>query len=203
METRPTVWFVDDLQVNLDAFRAAHQDAFQIETFLSPQQVLDRLESSQPDALLCDIFFYDTPEQAQDIERQMTEQATRLREFARDIGADRDSYMAGIRLIEQVYGKYQGEPPFPSYAYTSKGPYLLDTEALNRLSSARAPLLLKGRLGRDRERLEIIADIEIHRDRQSIRGRIYRNLLPVMIGWSFVSWTIGRLLEQLWRHFTG
>ena len=53
MKSRPTVWFVDDLQVNLDAFVAAHQDAFQIETFLSPQQVLDRLEHSKPDALLC------------------------------------------------------------------------------------------------------------------------------------------------------
>ena len=53
---QPAVWFVDDLQSNLDKFAADHRDHFDVKPFLDPAQVLARLNLETPDALLCDVF---------------------------------------------------------------------------------------------------------------------------------------------------
>jgi hypothetical protein len=122
MKTKPTVWYVDDLKSNLDRFATDHKNAFTVRTFDNPQQVMEALKESKPDALLCDIFFYDTERESQEIEDQVQAKARQLREFARTIGADKESYQAGIKLIESVSSRFKGHPRFPIYAYTSKAP---------------------------------------------------------------------------------
>ena len=71
MKNKPLVWFVDDLQSNLDDFKKAHQDTFEVRTYSKPQEVLDALNEECPDALLCDVFFYDSPQKAKEIEAQI------------------------------------------------------------------------------------------------------------------------------------
>jgi hypothetical protein len=61
MERRPRVWFVDDLRNNLQRFQRDHSDHFDIELFTDRSAVLRRIH--YPDALLCDVFFYDTPDE--------------------------------------------------------------------------------------------------------------------------------------------
>jgi len=64
------VWFVDDLQINLDSFEEAHKKNWNIKKYLNPKQLLDDLKNEKPDALFVDLFFYDTPEQAEEIEKK-------------------------------------------------------------------------------------------------------------------------------------
>jgi PleD family two-component response regulator len=64
MGKKPVVWYVDDLPTNLENFKKNHCQAFNIKTFSSPNQVVAELTTSKPDALLCDIFFYDSVEAA-------------------------------------------------------------------------------------------------------------------------------------------
>lgn len=127
MERKPVVWYVDDVSSNLRRFENNHKDDFDIRTFKEPSQVVAQLGISTPDALLCDIFFYETEEMAESIEAKINERASDLPALAKDIDSDKDSYQAGIPLIEDVYRRFDNQPPFPVYAYTSKGPYLLDT----------------------------------------------------------------------------
>jgi len=111
---KPAVWFVDDLSSNRQRFRDNHQDAFIVTTFREPAEVMDELEQmGPPDALLCDIYFYESEEQAKRIEEQIGNAAARLRALAGDLGAGKKDAQAGIRLIEDVTNYFKGDPPFP------------------------------------------------------------------------------------------
>ena len=68
-----------------------------------------------------------------------------MRGVAHEIGAVDEKYQAGIDLIGAVVQKYEGDPPFPIYAYTSKGPYILDGPSLDRLAACGASVLFKKR----------------------------------------------------------
>lgn len=60
MTEKRKVWLVDDLPENLERFRSNHKSHFDIETFSNPGAVLRRINNNEyPDALLCDVFFYD------------------------------------------------------------------------------------------------------------------------------------------------
>jgi hypothetical protein len=194
------VWFVDDLQSNLDAFKAAHDPPWRVETFLNPHDVLDRLRTETPDALFVDLFFYDTPEQAREVEEKVSQKATELRKFAQDIGAVNDRYLGGVRLIEEVAARFGKR--FPVYAYTSKGPYLLEGSALDALARSDTPIVYKGRYSRAVEKLIVARDLRECEQRNSIKSRIARNLWPVLIGWGVVSWAVGKFLEYLWQLVT-
>ena len=132
----PTVWIVDDLESNLSSFSEAHREHFNVVTFSQPQQVLRRLNSEKPDALLCDIFFYPTSQRAREVEDRVANEAENLRRSAHEIGADDERYLAGIDLIETLDRYYFKRTPFPVYAYTSKGPYLLPRTAWDRIVAA-------------------------------------------------------------------
>jgi hypothetical protein len=141
------VWFVDDLPENLASFKAAHGRVFEVTAFSSPEAVRGALKGkTRPDALLCDIFFYDSTEQAIHIEQEVDKKAEELRRFAHDtLKADEPRFLQGIDLIADVTEKFRGAPSFPVYAYTSKGPYILQREAWDRLSDLKARILLKKR----------------------------------------------------------
>ena len=146
-ETMPKskVWFVDDIQSNLVDFKKKHSNNYKIRTFLDTNKVLKALEKEQPDALLCDVFFYDTPEKAKEFETTVDNEAERLRQIAHEIEADLDENLDGIVLMEELKKRYKGKLPFPVYAYTSKGPYLLKQQAWDRIIKSGATILLKKR----------------------------------------------------------
>src|SRR6267143_708544 len=100
MTSKPVVWIVDDLPSNLKTFADSHARAFRVRKFSHPSEVLQLIsDGERPDALLCDVFFYDTPQQAEAIEVKITGEVVKLQHTAHDIGADEDKYLAGIKLM--------------------------------------------------------------------------------------------------------
>ncbi|MCZ6719451.1 MAG: hypothetical protein ACE1Z4_13170 [Gammaproteobacteria bacterium] len=185
---KPAVWFVDDLSSNRKRFRDNHQDAFIVTTFREPAEVMDELEQmGPPDALLCDIYFYESEEQAKRIEEQIGNAAARLRALAGDLGAGNKDAQAGIRLIEDVTNYFKGDPPFPLYAYTSKGPYILDDSGFDRLVQSSARWLFKGRNTPEAERRVISRDIKalkMLRLQEGIRKHLWAMIfISAIIGW--------------------
>lgn len=57
-EKKARIWFVDDLPSNRKSFEKAHEHEWSVTTFGDIGEVQRRLEYEEPDALLCDIFFY-------------------------------------------------------------------------------------------------------------------------------------------------
>ncbi len=196
MLAKPKVWFVDDIQSNLDAFIQAHDKYFEVTTFIEPIAVLNRLSEEQPDALLCDVFFYDTPQKAQEIEDRITKEADALRLTAISIGATEDRFLAGITLMEEVAEKYQNSLPFPMYAYTSKGPYLLVQNAWDRILATGAHVLLKNRYGSTIERMLIRNDIELAINKNSFRAKVANRLYRVFVSWGLLAMALGILIQR-------
>jgi phosphorylcholine metabolism protein LicD len=98
------VWFVDDLPENLEKFRENHGAHFAVTTFDKPDQVYQRISNNEyPDALLIDIFFYDSVDEARRVEKKVGELAEALQKTAFDLGLADHKYAAGITLIEQLY----------------------------------------------------------------------------------------------------
>ena len=167
MSTNPKVWFVDDLPENLRKFHAAHDPYFSVETFHSTTDVINRIRKKDyPDALLCDIFFYETEARAKEVEEQVNRLAEELKKKASEIGADDHKYTAGIRLMEDIFNYFNRKPPpFPMYAYTSKGPLLLNQREWQEISKYGAEILLKGRVAPEIERNEILGDIAVQKSK--------------------------------------
>jgi hypothetical protein len=60
MKKKWSVWLVDDLPSNLKKFTSNHKGHYAIRTFKHPNQVMKQIvKKNYPDALLCDVFFYD------------------------------------------------------------------------------------------------------------------------------------------------
>jgi CheY-like chemotaxis protein len=158
------VWFVDDLPENLEKFRENHGAHFAVTTFDKPDQVYQRISNNEyPDALLIDIFFYDSVDEARRVEKKVGELAEALQKTAFDLGLADHKYAAGITLIEQLYQHFgKRPPPFPIYAYTSKGPFLLQHQDWQTISRCGAEVLLKNRVTPESEWAEIAGDIELH-----------------------------------------
>ena len=172
MNKKPVVWYVDDLPSNLEKFKEKHSEAFTIETFSRPERVLESLEKSRPDALLCDIFFYENGEIAEEMETKVWEKAKELSKFGEFIGANKLTNQDGIKLIETVSRRFGTR--FPIYAYTSKGPYLLDQIGFDRIGDAGAKWLFKKKYGMATEQFIIKQDVEEFRFKNSITIRLFR-----------------------------
>lgn len=206
MSRKYAVWLVDDLPRNRATFEANHGSDFAIETFSKTSDVLNRIHKGEyPDALLCDIFFYDTVEEAERVERTVADLAENLRKTAVKLGVHDHTHAIGIALMRQIYEHFKKQPPpFPIYAYTSKGPFLLEQAEWAKISEYGAEVLLKGRVTAEGERTEIIGDIEFCRSKNSWTARI-RNSTP-RIFWAlvqgvffiFLSLSIGRLVRGTW-----
>jgi hypothetical protein len=189
MRTLPTVWYVDDLVSHLDNFEQDHKGVFDTRKFANPQDVIDALKRSKRDALLCDIFFYETEEKARRVEDQVLGKAQELTRFAASIGADKEKYQGGINLIENIFSRYKGEPPFPVYAYTSKAPYMLDSAGFDRIGRTSAKWLFKGRYGPATEQLLISKDIE-HFRRIKYLPPWLRNLWSFAFASGIIGWCV-------------
>jgi len=200
------VWFVDDLPRNLETFRRNHQDNFAIETFSKTSDVLDRIHNGEyPDALLCDIFFYSSVAEAERVEKKVADLAENLKKTAIDIGVHDHTHPAGITLMRQIHEHFKRHaPPFPMYAYTSKGPFLLEQSEWDKIFEYGAEVLLKGRVTPDAERTEIVGDIELLRTKNSWTARM-KAAAPTLVwtllqGLFFIglSLVIGRLVRGTW-----
>jgi len=187
------------MQSNLDSFAEAHRDTFDVRTFLSPQEVIEALKKERPDAMLCDVFFYDSPAKANEIETRITKEAERLRKTGAEIGATQEGTLAGIVLMENIAKKFDGAVPFPIYAYTSKGPYLLQQTAWDRIFKCGCKVLLKNRYGRQIEKMILHDDIETHRERNSVRAKMAKHLYTVLITWGGLSTLLGVVLDRLFK----
>jgi len=199
MHKKLIVWFVDDLDENLQAFADDHMESFTIRTFNAPQDVLDCLDEMIPDALLCDIFFYENPKIAQNTERKISEKEAEIRRLASEIGALGENHEKGITLIKDVSEKFRGNMLFPVYAYTSKGHYILDGEGLDQLAEYGATFLFKKRHSPEIEELIIRRDIEDTKRKQSIQVKLSYKMIAVyivMIG--VVLWIISRIIDYIW-----
>jgi predicted nucleotide-binding protein len=163
MDHKPKVWLVDDLPRNLQRFEANHQENFDIRTFSNTREVLALIQKGErPDALLCDVFFYESVEEAERIESDVEKLAIHLKAEASKARANDPQRAKGIKLMQQIYEHYGNHPPlFPMYAYTSKGPFLLEQEDWDNISKYGAQVLLKNRLTAEAEREEIEGDIAI------------------------------------------
>jgi hypothetical protein len=119
MTANYTVWLVDDLSKNRSDFERNHATDFNVKTFESPVEVLSRIHNKEyPDALLVDVFFYDTPERAQQVEEEVAKLAQGLREKAARLGLLDHRFTAGITLMDNIYEHFNKKPlPFPMYAY--------------------------------------------------------------------------------------
>jgi hypothetical protein len=134
---------------------------------------LSRISNKEyPDALLIDVFFYDTPEQAQKVEEDVEKLADELKQKAAHLGLLDYKFATGITLMENIHRHFKQKPPrFAMYAYTTKGPYLLEQKDWRKISEYGAKVILKGRVTPQSEATEIIGDIEAFRTKNSWKAR--------------------------------
>jgi hypothetical protein len=207
MTSRYTVWFVDDLPKNLRDFETNHASDFNIKTFAKPSEVLSRIRNKEyPHALLIDVFFYETAERAQEVENEVAELAQKLKEAATKLGLMDHRYAAGITLMENIYDHFNKQPPpFPMYAYTSKGPFLLEQKDWQKISGYGAEVLLKGKVTPQSEVTEIVGDIETSIAKNSWTAWIQRGFFKSLFSlWAGFFWliigSVGTwLFQKVWR----
>ena len=206
-ETHPyiKVWFVDDLQSNLDNFRTKHSGEFLVETFTDPEEVSKRLNAGErPDALLIDVFFY--PDKTGLFKRSSPEKveklvATQIKALRNKWFAD-EKYARGIKLMEDINLNFFASTPrtFPMFAYTTKAPYLLETNEWRRIDKAGAKLFLKNVLEAGDERQFILREVAIYE--RTTWGKLKKGALealhPTNIGQQIVriliSFVLGGIL---------
>ena len=87
------------------------------------------------------------------------------------------THAAGIDLMRNIHGHFLKEgrsrPAFPVYAYTSKGPFLLEQKDWKNISTWGAQVLLKNRVTVETERMEIEGDIEINKRASRNLNRVF------------------------------
>lgn len=197
----PLIWYVDDLPENLESFSKRHSEVFAVKTFANPTQVVDALKKEQPDALVCDIFFYDDPVTAVEIESKVMAKGRELREFGVAIGANTEANRAGVRLIQEVTQRHKGK--FPIYAFTSKGPYLLENQDFERIAESGAKWLFKGKYSVAMEQLILSQDIESYRLKNSLALRLAQHFWTAVftsgVLGGFVVWFLTEELPRLWH----
>ena len=132
-----------------------------------------------------------SPSKAEEIETKVAKEAERLRKTAADIGAMQEGNLAGIMLLENIARDFKQRTPFPMYAYTSKGPYLLRESACDHVVKSGAKVLFKNRLGRQIEKMLICEDIDTCKREHSLRAKLARYLWTVLVTCGLLSALLG------------
>lgn len=194
MSSRYRVWLVDDREENRRNFEQRHGAEWDVQTFERPDDVLAALsDGPAPDALVCDIYYYDDPVKREKVEALVNNKAQELKVLASEL--DTEKAQEGIGLIENVHARFGGRPNFPVFAYTSKGPYLLHDDAYDRLEAAGGRWLFKGKYSPQNERLVVNRAIREVESRQ-VRHRIWQ----IVIATGAISAVAGALLGMLFQH---
>jgi hypothetical protein len=196
VSSRYQVWLVDDREENRRNFEQRHGDEWDVKTFERPNDVLAALSGGpSPDALVCDIYYYDDPVKREEVEALVKSKAQELRELASELDAGKAQ--KGVGLIENVQARFGGRPKFPVFAYTSKGAYLLQNSAYDQLEAAGARWLFKGKYSPQNERSVVnraVQEVKFH----ELRRRIARIVLATAV----ISAVAGALLGMLFGHLT-
>jgi hypothetical protein len=145
MKEKWVLWLVDDLPSNLQNFKSSHKGHYKIRIFTHPREDMKEIrKGKRPDALLCDVFFYDTIKEAERVEEVVERLSDKLKRAATKAKANDHRRALGIDLMEEIFEHFDRQrPPFPMYAYTSKGPFLLERKEWKKLSKFGAEILLK------------------------------------------------------------
>jgi hypothetical protein len=197
---RPAVWLVDDRKQNRDKFRSDHESEFDVETFPDPDNVLREIrDGKRPDALLCDIYFYEDEAQREEIERVVEKQVSELQKQAARFHPDQAQ--EGIALMASLGDQFGRNVPFPIFAFTSKGPYLLHTDSYNRIEELGARWLFKNKYSVQNERKEIRRAIEEFADRRDWRHRAWDVAWRTGLVMSIVGAILGLVADRVARHF--
>ncbi len=185
----PNVWIVDDMESNRQRFLRDHGATFNVRAFSSPAEVEAALRMETPDALVSDIFFYENEAEADAAEETVRRKAVELEAIAQAIDAERHAE-PGIRLIEHVHQHYPNK--FPVFAWTSKGPYLLQSESFRRIEQAEARWLFKNRYTSQLE--TFVIDEEISRFQEAQKwSRWFKNRWIWSFMWAFVGAALSAL----------
>jgi len=194
--SRLKVWFVDDLSANRTRFEKNHGKDFHVRTFNDPDEVFAELMiGNVPDALLIDVFFYTPDKTAEEVEEVVAKIARDLRgQWFAD-----EKYQRGIDLMKRIKAKVADRHlrPFPMYAYTTKGPFLLERQAWHTISESGGKLLLKNVLEPGDERIIIRSDIDQYRQtpwrrsKQGIRSAMDAGNLARAAVWGLVTAVTG------------
>ena len=193
---RRVVWLVDDRQQNRKTFEQNHGIEFEIELFSEPDQVLSALrEGRRPDALVCDVYFYRDEREREEIERIVDKHAKQLLQDVQSFNPA--AAEEGIALMQSVSDHFHGRPPFPVFAYTSKGPYLLQTESFDKIEGLDAKWLFKNKYSAQAERRRIRMEIESFAEERDWRRRAWR------IAWQagLIAAVIGAILGVIFDRF--
>lgn len=200
MANRTRVWLVDDREENRTRFVERHGNEFEVTTFENPDQLIGAIKGQrQPDALLCDIFYYQDAGQREAVEARVDREAKRIESLAAELHADEAA--DGIGLIERVREHFDGDPPFPIYAYTSKGPYLLHNESFDRLEELSARWLFKNKYSPQVERHRISKDVAELRERNEWPRRMWTVAWRTGFIMATVGAVLGVALDRIAKHF--
>jgi len=200
MAKRLRVWLVDDRDKNRRKFIERHGNEFDVKTFETPDQLLSAIgEESRPDALLCDIFYYQDAGQREEVETRVEHEARRIEDLAIELRSDQAA--DGIGLIQRVRELFRDDPPFPIYAYTSKGPYLLHNESFDRLEELNARWLFKNKDSPQSERHRISKDVAEFQERNQSTRRLWRVALRTGFVMAVVGALIGVALDRVAKLF--
>jgi hypothetical protein len=195
LSSRYEVWLVDDREENRTSFKQRHGTEWDVRTFERPDDVLTTLRGgSSPDALVCDIYFYDDPSKREEVEELVKGKAQELRDLA--LKLEPEKAQQGIGLIESIHERFGGGSKFPVFAYTSKGPYLLHDHAYDQLEMAGARWLFKGKYTEQKERSVVnraIRDLEAQRFFQRTKG--------IAIASGIIGAVVGAVLGVFFAHF--
>lgn len=195
MPSKYRVWLVDDREENRRTFEERHRAEWEVRTFDQPDAVLAALkEGRSPNALLCDIYFYNDPQRREEIEKLVERKAVELRELASDL--EPDKAQEGIGLIENINANFCGRPKFPVFAYTSKGPYLLHDHAYDRLQTAGAHWLFKNKYSPQNER-SVVTRVINEFKAQQLSSQLWR----LVVATGLIGAAVGAVLGLLLSHF--
>jgi CheY-like chemotaxis protein len=201
LKRRYRVWLVDDREINRKEFLRDLGGGFDVTVFESPNAVLRALDTCErPDALLCDIYFYDDPEKREAIESRVEHNVKELQKLAAEFGTS--EAQAGIDLIANVRAHFGEAPPFPIYAYTSKGPYLLQDNGFERLEELDARWLFKKKYSPQAVTHRIIRDVSEFRGRDWHR-RIWRFVVVTGLISAILGAILGVVFDRLARYWFG
>ncbi len=135
------------------------------------------------------------------MEQRVGEKAEEIRQFGEEIGANKVANQAGIELLQYVSSYYKNQ--FPIYAYTSKGPYLLDAIGFDHIGETGARWLFKNKYGANTEQVIIQQDVEEFRDKNSFSRRTARFFWTAVFTSGFLGgvavWLLTEVIPRLFR----